>query len=116
MVVRTMLHLVGQRQHNKIDSSWSHSNALNSAPELGELSRALWLEFSKFCISLLDHLWKGKIYTVWSSDFLLSWASTNSTHYLSAFTKIIQLLLMQHAVVAADSGEVKFPREILDDM
>jgi hypothetical protein len=40
----------------------------------------------------------------------------NFTHHLSAFIKIAQLLVMQRAVVAADSGEAEFPGELLDEM
>jgi hypothetical protein len=79
-----------------------------------------------FCISLLDHSLKGNIYDSVVVGFFAVMGINeerkgfrepeNFTHYLSAFIKIAQLLVMQRAVVAAESGEVEFPGELLDEM
>jgi hypothetical protein len=125
-IARITLDFEGRRQHEKTVSNPSCGKSKTTSPEIDDLSRRLRRECLNFCISLLDHSLKGNIYDSVVVGFFAVMGINeerkgfrepeNFTHYLSAFIKIAQLLVMQRAVVAADLGEAEFPGELLDEM
>ena len=81
----------------------------------------------RFCIALLDHCLLDKIYSSVVVGFLAVLGiyeqekprfhnAAAFTTELSAFVKIAQLLVVQRAVVAAETGETEFPAEALEEM
>jgi hypothetical protein len=80
----------------------------------------------RFCIALLDHRLMGDLYDSVIVGFLAVLGidkaregfqeATTYTSHLSAIVKIAQLLVLQRAVVAAETGETEYPAEMLEVM
>lgn len=94
--------------------------------ELLAFQSALDLAYLQFCIVLLDHRLMGDLYDSAIVGFLavlgidkaregFQEAITYTTH-LSAIVKIAQLLVLQQAVVAAETGETEYPADMLEVM
>ncbi|KFY19400.1 hypothetical protein V493_07975 [Pseudogymnoascus sp. VKM F-4281 (FW-2241)] len=96
-------------------------------PEERKLLAALDVDGAlRFCVTLLDHCLVGKVYDSIVLGFLAVLGinepsgcfhdACHYTSYLSAFVKIAQLLVVQRAVLAADSSETEFLAEALEEM
>ena len=78
----------------------------------------------RFCIALLDHRLMGDLYDSVIVGFLAVLGIDKAregfqeaipyTPHLSAVVKIAQLLVLQRAVVAAETGETEYPADMLE--
>ncbi|KAL5347577.1 hypothetical protein ACLOAV_006985 [Pseudogymnoascus australis] len=97
-----------------------------STPELLSSQQTLDVACLHLCIALLDHRLMGDIYDSIVVGFLAVLGIDKSaegfqeatlyTPRLSALIKLAQLLVVQRAVVAAESGETEYPAQMLEVM
>jgi hypothetical protein len=121
-----------ERQMYDYGSSWTNGGGLNCGEDKDKfqnpqvIQQALDRACLEFWIAVLDHQLLGKIYDSVLVGFLAVlgideengrfYDAVRYTSHLSAMIKMAQMLVIQRAVVAAQSEEAEYPAQALEEM